>query len=350
MGSGAMDVTFLFFSVLIISVFFLFVLLFAKSFTQPGKRLGFPGASLSSLRAASLSGMVFCVLVAIFLLPRTQYGTFLVGNYYFSTYVKSKDEKAARKAFSMWQRGNSREGFARAYDKMPVDSMVWKDFIKRSTSLYHHRDKPEIYQKYLESLEKRLTSPMGKSAFYFFLGESVMDRFPEKALEYFTIVINLDASRLDVSEARGYVHEIETLNTGDIAPDFSVESIEGVNYSLHSLKGRVVLLDFWSMHCGSCLKEIPALKKLYAKYKSDDFTLLTVSLVTGGDVVDFIEKQQVPGHHILLERGQRPEILNQFNIQYIPTNYVLDREGRIAGKKLRGRALEEVMDRVMGQK
>ncbi|MCI0693391.1 TlpA family protein disulfide reductase [candidate division KSB1 bacterium] len=138
----------------------------------------------------------------------------------------------------------------------------------------------------------------------------------------------------------GKLYELDSLNVGQLAPDFIAKDIKGNTITLSGLKGKVVLLDFWATWCGPCLPEIPHLKKIYSDYRNKDFMVIGISL--DGDIADlqkFIDEQKIGWHQILSENGWEGKIARLYNITGIPSTYVIDRQGRIAFKNLRGEKL-----------
>jgi len=112
------------------------------------------------------------------------------------------------------------------------------------------------------------------------------------------------------------------------APDFTVSALDGRTIKLSSLKGKVVLIDFWATWCGPCVYEIPGFIKLYDKYNERGLEIIGLSVDRDRKaVVDFAEKRGV-NYPIAFADGEIQE--NYGGIRAIPVTVFVDREGRIA--------------------
>lgn len=285
---------------------------------------------------------VSCIAVGLHL-PQTKYVRYLTGKYYFAKFTESQSLKAADKAFSLWQRSANKQAFEEVFEKIPQNSRVWKSFIERSSRLYYQKGELDSYVQYLLDLEAKLMHPIGKSSIYFQLGSVYQAIDPIKAENYFKTVISLQSDREDVDRARGNIHEIHNLNLGQYSPNFHLSTLDNKRISLQDLQGSIVLLDFWSIHCGGCIDEIPTLKDIYSFTKSKDFAMVGISLDHGEAVVKYIKEKNLSWQHVIVNQELSSEILDSFNIQYIPSTYVLDRNGRIRHKNLRGEKLKEAI-------
>jgi peroxiredoxin len=145
------------------------------------------------------------------------------------------------------------------------------------------------------------------------------------------------------------VKQMQALHMGGQAPDFTQKTPEGEALSLSDLRGQVVLLDFWASWCGPCRRENPHVKKLYERYKSEGFTVLGVSLDKNRDRwLAAIEKDGLDWHHVSDLRGWSNTVARQYGVRSIPHTFLLDREGKIIGAKLRGAALEKKLKKLFG--
>jgi len=135
------------------------------------------------------------------------------------------------------------------------------------------------------------------------------------------------------------------LNTavGSEAPNISLTSPDGKTLDLKQLRGKYVLLDFWASWCGPCRRENPNVVAMYKKYNNKGFEIFSVSLDSNKDKwIEAIKKDNLiwKGHVSDLGGWQSaPAAL--YSVKSIPTTFLLDKEGKIIAKNLRGPALEQ---------
>ena len=115
---------------------------------------------------------------------------------------------------------------------------------------------------------------------------------------------------------------------GNVAPDFTLKSIDGKNISLSSLKGKVVVLDFWGSWCGWCIKGMPKMKEYYAKYKGKLEILGIDCNDTEQKWRDAVKKHELPWLHVRNEGN--PDVTVLYGISGFPTKIVVDAEGKIS--------------------
>ena len=132
------------------------------------------------------------------------------------------------------------------------------------------------------------------------------------------------------------------LDIGAVAPDITLPNPEGKNMSLSSLRGKYVLLDFWAAWCGPCRHESPTLVKAYQKYNSKGFEIFQVSLdKTAKAWKDAIAKDQLTWpYHVSDLKYWQSAPAKTYNVSSIPANFLLDPQGKIIAKQLRGPQLE----------
>ncbi|MCK5916063.1 MAG: redoxin domain-containing protein [Deltaproteobacteria bacterium] len=117
-----------------------------------------------------------------------------------------------------------------------------------------------------------------------------------------------------------------------IVPDFSLTSLEGTPITRESLKGKVVILDFWATWCAPCRAAIPHLVTLYEEYKEQGLEVIGVSLDQGGrsEVVDFVKRNQVP--YPIAIGTNNPITKDLGNITSLPTMILLSKKSSIEFK------------------
>lgn len=133
----------------------------------------------------------------------------------------------------------------------------------------------------------------------------------------------------------------QRLGIGAEAPPIELPTPTGGTFALRNLLGKVVLIDFLASWCKPCRVENPRVVKLYQQYKNQGFDILGVSL--DGDRaawVAAIEQDGLAWHHVSDLRRWQCQAAQDYRVSSIPATYLLDREGRIIAKNLRGPALE----------
>lgn len=135
---------------------------------------------------------------------------------------------------------------------------------------------------------------------------------------------------------------------GAVAPDFTMETPEGKPISLHSIKAKVKVVDFWASWCGPCRAENPNVKRLYEKYKDAGLEIIGVSLDTKKEPwIKAIEKDGLTWIHMSDLRGWESAATKLFGITGIPYIMILDENNRILGEKLYGDALENCIEKAL---
>lgn len=135
---------------------------------------------------------------------------------------------------------------------------------------------------------------------------------------------------------------------GAQAPGFTLKSLEGKQVSLKSYRGQYVLVDFWASWCKPCRKEHPNYIEAFKRHKDQNFTILSVSL----DKKRKKWKQAVKKDGLLwtqvssLKGMLKSEVATRYGIRAIPQNYLLNPEGEIIAKNLRGQKLEQKLKEI----
>ena len=139
------------------------------------------------------------------------------------------------------------------------------------------------------------------------------------------------------------------ISVGKQAPELNFPDINGENIALSSLKGKVVLLDFWASWCGPCRKENPFVVGLYNKYKDKGFTIYSFSL--DKDKTKWIQAIQQDNlswkNHVSDLMAWNSLGAAKYKIRSIPQTFLIDRQGNISAIGLRGEKLERKLIEIM---
>ena len=132
---------------------------------------------------------------------------------------------------------------------------------------------------------------------------------------------------------------------GAMAPELAFPDPEGKIRKLSDLRGKVVLIDFWASWCGPCRRESPNVRNVYQKYHDQGFEVFSVSLDRDGNSWKKAIKddQLVWPNHVSDLKYWSSEAAAIYGVRSIPAMFLLDREGRIVAKDLRGAALENAV-------
>ena len=185
------------------------------------------------------------------------------------------------------------------------------------------------------------------------------------SLEWLEMNINiarqkLQAQRLfatlskDVRESAGgkayaaLLDKTAFVSVGFTAPDFRAKTIDDEDLSLSSFKGKYVLLDFWASWCGPCRAENPNVLKAYNAFKDQNFTVLGFSMDESKEAWKrAVKADGMPWAQISDLKAWKGEVSKLYGIEGIPANFLIDPNGKIIGRDLRGDQLERELNRIL---
>lgn len=175
--------------------------------------------------------------------------------------------------------------------------------------------------------------------------------------EYFETFSNFAAkiqkeipNSLVVSDFVKEVEQMRKLAVGQIAPDIELPNPEGELVSLSSLRGNYVLVDFWAKWCRPCRMENPNVVRMYNKYNDQGFEVFGVSLDRNRqDWLQAIEQDGLNWTQVSDLKYWQSDAAKLYNISAIPFALLLDPEGRIIGKNLRGKQLEDKLEEIFSK-
>ncbi|MBC9909441.1 TlpA disulfide reductase family protein [Chitinophaga varians] len=162
-----------------------------------------------------------------------------------------------------------------------------------------------------------------------------------------SLSVNISKSKAGADFARR-LEIAKALSVNAIAPDFTQNDVNGNPVSLSGFKGQYVLVDFWASWCGPCRGENPNVVKAYQQYKDKGFTILGVSLDSKKEAwVKAIEHDQLTWTHVSDLKYWNNEVAKQYDIKSIPANFLLDKNGKIIARDLRGEDLLKKLGELM---
>ena len=156
------------------------------------------------------------------------------------------------------------------------------------------------------------------------------------------------SNRIKVSDVGKNIADLlsqfeDPIELGEIAPDFTAPSIDGSNVTLSAelKKNKVTLVDFWAAWCRPCRVENPNLVRLYKKYNKDGFNIIGVSLDrTKEQWEQAVIDDNLPWIQVSNLNFWNDPIARRYSIRAIPQSYLLNKDGLVMGKNLRGQDLE----------
>ncbi|MCU0348771.1 MAG: TlpA family protein disulfide reductase [Saprospiraceae bacterium] len=138
--------------------------------------------------------------------------------------------------------------------------------------------------------------------------------------------------------------------SGGEAPDFTMNDRDGKPVKLSDFRGKVMLVDFWASWCGPCRRENPHVVELYHKYHSKGFDVLGVSLdKTREPWLAAIEKDGLTWNHVSDLKGWSNDAAQLYGVSSIPHTVLVDRDGKIIARNLRGEQLTAKLREILGE-
>ena len=163
-------------------------------------------------------------------------------------------------------------------------------------------------------------------------------------------VFNTFTNRIKISNVGKNITDLlrqyeDPINIGELAPDFTAPSLDGGNITLSESLGKVTLIDFWAAWCRPCRIENPNLVRLYKKYNSSGLQIIGVSLDrTKEQWEKAVSDDNLPWVHVSNLNFWNDPIARQYSIRAIPQSFLLDENGYVIAKNLRGLSLDQSVE------
>jgi peroxiredoxin len=202
----------------------------------------------------------------------------------------------------------------------------------------------ELQEKYSGKIKHKIRD-MGNSMAVL---QAVAYLDPDQDLDFIDSVVTQLATAMpnldEAKQIKAELAEMKRFAIGSEAPDFTLTDDSGKNVSLSSFKGKYLLLDFWAAWCRPCRIENPHIVEAYKKYNSKGFDVFGVSL----DQNESQWHQAIKQDGLLWSqvRDVNNEVATLYKVSAIPLSFLLDKDGKIIAKNLRGSALEEKLEKI----
>jgi peroxiredoxin len=234
---------------------------------------------------------------------------------------------------------------------------VWNEEYAKAEEKKDTKKIEEIQQNFAKADQERLGTirkwipEMGTSLVALFTANNFLT--PENDLDILKkLAEQFDQVQPTPTLAKGFIGQIKRvagLAVGEVAPDFTLNSPEGKPVALSSLRGKFVLIDFWASWCGPCRMENPNVVRMYDKFKDKGFDIFGVSLDDNEKAwKTAIERDKLKWLHGSELKKWNSGVAQAYGVNAIPATFLLDKDGKIIAKNLRGPALETKLTELLG--
>jgi thiol-disulfide isomerase/thioredoxin len=148
------------------------------------------------------------------------------------------------------------------------------------------------------------------------------------------------------------IQSMKKADIGGVAPNFSAPSPDGNQLALNDVLGKYTIIDFWASWCKPCRRENPNVVKVYEEYHDKGLNIISVSLDKAGQKerwIKAIEADKMNWEHVSNLKGWNEPIAKMYNVRSIPATFLLDENGTIIAKNLRGAALGTKIATLLGK-
>ena len=125
---------------------------------------------------------------------------------------------------------------------------------------------------------------------------------------------------------------VEGTQVGNLAPDFQLQNLDGQTVSLGNLQGKPVLINFWATWCPPCRSEMPYIQEIYEEWADKGLVVLAINIGESSSKAEEFMQSYNLSFTVLLDTKQ--DVAQKYNIQYIPTTLLINKDGIIEGGKI----------------
>ncbi len=208
-----------------------------------------------------------------------------------------------------------------------------------------------IYNDFNKNIDKKrillLKKIKGSYASMMLAGQINPDNYLSEITEVANTLFKKHPTSKTIAAFREQILTLKKVNIGEQAPEISMHNPEGKIVSLSSLKGKVVLVDFWASWCKPCRIENPNVVKIYKRFKAKGFEIFSVSLDRSKKKwLEAIEQDSLKWLHVSDLKFWSSAAVEAYQVRGIPMTVLIDKQGKIIAKNLRGRQLETKLEEI----
>jgi thiol-disulfide isomerase/thioredoxin len=244
---------------------------------------------------------------------------------------------------------DGQEGFYNEIDKMEIDYMAAREIEDTATMNQITLDYEVVSERINEYIVKYIGDNTSSVLAPYLAVSNLLNVFTANQIDS-----TLTTFSKDIKDSKYIVvmqeksAKMRATEVGAVAPLFTQNDPEGNPISLESFRGNYLLIDFWASWCGPCRKENPNVVAAYNKYNDMGFDILGVSLDDNGEKwIAAIDKDGLTWSQVGDLKGWANEVGQLYGVNSIPHSILLDKDGVIIAKNLRGKELHEKLEEVL---
>ena len=179
--------------------------------------------------------------------------------------------------------------------------------------------------------------------------DSIESGFNKLSENLKTSTYGLKVNNFIVTQRR-ILEQQKNIQIGGTAPNFKSKTPDGEDLALNDIKGKVTIIDFWASWCGPCRRENPNVVKVYNKYHEKGLEIISVSLDREGQKerwLKAIDDDKLNWYHVSNLKYWQDPVAQLYSVRSIPSTFILDADGKIIAKNLRGQALEDKIAEIL---